>query len=81
MMHDNAPAHTVSIVMSAAVDCGYILLPHPPNSPDLAPSDFYLFPMLKDHLHGKQFSTDIDIIHSVEDFLQVINKQFYQTGI
>ena len=25
-------------------------MPHPPYSPDLAPSDFFLFPKLKEHL-------------------------------
>jgi len=74
-------AHTASVGMSAAVDCGYILLLHPPYLPDRAPSDFYLFPMLKDHLRGKQFSSDNDVIQSVDDFLQVQDKQVYQTGI
>ena len=46
LQHDNAPAHT-SAVASAAAECGYELLPHPPYSPDLAPSDFCLFPLLK----------------------------------
>jgi hypothetical protein len=29
--------------------------PHPPYSPDLAPSDFYLFGYLKDRLQGQHF--------------------------
>ena len=32
------------------------LLPFPPYSPDLAPSDFFLFPKLKEHLKGVRFS-------------------------
>jgi len=32
-------------------------LPHPPNSPDLAPCDFFLFPKLKTHLKLKHFGT------------------------
>jgi hypothetical protein len=31
------------------------LLEHPPYSPDLAPSDFHLFGLLKNHLSGKRF--------------------------
>ena len=30
---------------------------HAPYSPDLAPSDFWLFPTLKDTLHGRTFSS------------------------
>ena len=47
LLHDNAPAHTSQIAMAAATDCGFEILPHPPYSPDLAPSDIYLFPKLK----------------------------------
>ena len=46
------------------------LLPHPPYSPDLAPFDFYLFPLLKEHLSGIHFSSDNDVTASVEVFLQ-----------
>jgi len=47
LLHDNAPAHTSAVATSAAAECGYELLLHPSYSPDLAPSDFCLFPLLK----------------------------------
>uniref|UniRef100_A0A8R1E6Y2 Histone-lysine N-methyltransferase SETMAR n=1 Tax=Caenorhabditis japonica TaxID=281687 RepID=A0A8R1E6Y2_CAEJA len=31
------------------------VLPHPPYSPDLAPTDFHLFHPLQDNLRGKMF--------------------------
>jgi histone-lysine N-methyltransferase SETMAR len=37
---------------------GWTVLPHPPYSPDLAPSDFHLFSALKDTIHGKRFESD-----------------------
>ena len=41
---------------------GFEILPHPPYSPVMAPSDFYPFPKLKSHLHGIQYgSNEIDI--------------------
>jgi len=49
LLHDNAPAHTSAVATSAAAECGYDLLLHPTYSPDLAPSDFCLFPLLKEH--------------------------------
>ena len=71
LLHDNAPAHT-AFAMSAAAECGYELLLHPPYSPDLAPSDLYLFPVLKEHLSGTHFSSDNDVIVYVEVFLQLV---------
>ena len=30
---------------------------HPPNSPDMAPNDFFLFPYVKNKMIGQRFST------------------------
>jgi hypothetical protein len=38
------------------------MLPHPPYSPDLALSDFFLFADLKKMLAGKKFSTNEAVI-------------------
>ena len=38
-------------------DNNFEVVPHAPYSPDLAPSDFWLFPTLKDTLHGRTFSS------------------------
>ena len=37
-LHDNAPAHTSQVAITAATECGLEILPHPPFSPDMAPS-------------------------------------------
>jgi transposase len=37
-------------------------LEHPPYSPDLAPTDYYLFPRLKKQLKGRHFSSDAEVI-------------------
>ena len=50
LLQDNAPVHTAKIAVEAAKRCSFRILPHPPYSPDLAPSDFYLFPKLKEEL-------------------------------
>nr|CAH7749887.1 unnamed protein product [Callosobruchus chinensis] len=42
--HDNAPAHSSFAVRDFFTKNGIPTLPHPPYSPDLAPSDFHLFP-------------------------------------
>jgi len=40
LLHDNVPADT-AVATSAVAERGYKLLPRPPYSSDLAPSDFY----------------------------------------
>jgi len=37
---------------------GWTVLPHPPYSPDLAPSDFHLFGPMKDGLRGQHFPSN-----------------------
>jgi histone-lysine N-methyltransferase SETMAR len=44
---------------------GISALAHPPYSPDLAATDFWLFPKLKSGLKGKRFSDVEDIKSSV----------------
>ena len=67
LLNDNALAHISGVAMSSAADRGYKSLPHPPYLLDLTPSDFCLFPLLKEHLRGTQSSSDSDVIASVED--------------
>lgn len=46
----------------------YDLMRHPPYSPDLAPSDFHLFPKLITFLGGQKFATNDDVIAAVEKY-------------
>ena len=46
LLPDNAPAHTSQVAMTAATECGFEILLHPPYSPNMDPSDFYLDPNL-----------------------------------
>ena len=81
LLQDNAPAHTSRIATAAAEESGFRILPHAPYSPDLAPSDFYLFPKLKSDLRGRRFDTDNDVISAVETFLEGCEKTWYRTGL
>ena len=65
---DNAPAHKSVVAMVAVCDSGFDMVDHPPYSPDLAPSDYFLFPNMKKHLAGKQYQTDDDVISAGEDY-------------
>ena len=78
---DNAPPNTSLVAMARIHDCGFELVPHPPYSPDLAPSDFHLFPQMKKALAGRHFASDDDVIAAVEGFLESQTKEFFCTGI
>ncbi|GFV71465.1 mariner Mos1 transposase [Trichonephila clavipes] len=45
--HDNARPHTANRTTALVERFGWEMVSHPPYSPDLAPSDFHLFPELK----------------------------------
>ena len=57
------------------------ILPHPPYSPDLAPSDYFLFRSLQNSLNGKNFNTDDDIKSYLIQFFANENQKFYEHGI
>ena len=78
---DNAPAHSSAVAMATIHDCGFQLVPHPPYSPDLAPSDFHLFPNLKKDLAGQRFTTDEEVIDAVDSYLEDQPKNFYCSSI
>ena len=49
---DNAPVHNSILVTDYLTKMSIKTVPHPPYSPDIAPSDFCLFPKLKEKLRG-----------------------------
>jgi histone-lysine N-methyltransferase SETMAR len=67
-----APAHKSVLAMGKVRDLHYELLEHPPYSPDLAPSDFYLFPKL--FLAGQHSSSNQEVIASVEGYYADLTK-------
>ena len=69
------------VAMTAATECGFEILPHPPYSSDMAPSDFYLFPKLKSHLHGTQYGNSEGVIEAVNEYFGDQENTFYFEGI
>jgi histone-lysine N-methyltransferase SETMAR len=60
---------------------GWMVLPHPPYSPDLTPLDFHLFGSLKDALCGTHFEDDNSVTEAVRKWLRKQDKSWYQQGI
>ena len=48
--HDNAPPHRAALLQKFFQDNNFELVPHAPYSPDLAPSDFWLFSDYEGHV-------------------------------
>ena len=53
--------------MDAVERNGYELIPHPAYSPDLAPSDFFLFP--KKDIRVLHFRSDEEVVTAVEEWV------------
>ena len=78
LQHDNARPHTSAATRDVIQRLGFSVLPHPPYSPDLAPSDFHLFPKLKGHLKGQHFSCDEEVKSAGRKWFQKQNINFFK---
>jgi len=78
---DNARVHTCVVAMAKFHKLGYELLPHPAYSPDLAPSDYFLFPNLKKWLGGKRFGSNEEVIAETNAYFEGLEKTCYLEGI
>ena len=67
LQQDNARVHTCKVAMDAVEQNGYELIPHSAYSPDLANSDFFLFPNLKKDIRGLHFRSDEEVVMAVEE--------------
>jgi hypothetical protein len=55
-----------------------VIVPYPPYSPDLAPCDFALFPILKMKLKGRRSETVSDIEGESQAVLDSIKENYFQ---
>jgi histone-lysine N-methyltransferase SETMAR len=81
LLHDNAPSHTSKISKLAIQELGFTELTHPPYSPDLAPSDFFLFPNLKKDLRKQAYTSDLAVEKATMAWLKKKSESFYAGGI
>ena len=54
---------------------GINTVPYPPCSPDLAPSDFWLFPMLKEKLRGCRYETIEEMKEAVMKVIDTLTQE------
>jgi len=80
LLHDNVPVHMSAESQDATQQCGFQQLNHPPYSPDLAPSDYFLLQVMKKFLRGKRFSTDEEVKEAVTTWFEEQSKDIIPGG-
>lgn len=81
LQHDNARPHIAKMTQKKIRELGYEILPHPPYSPDISPSDYHLFRSFQHHLSGKVFEDVESIKNEISDFISSKNSDFFKRGI
>ena len=75
--HDNTRPPCSAQTLDAVTSLKFTLVPHPPFSPDLAPSDFWLFPKLKKTLKGQHLSSDAEVEKAVRKWISSQPETFF----
>ncbi|GFO43338.1 histone-lysine N-methyltransferase SETMAR [Plakobranchus ocellatus] len=74
LQHDNATPHSANLTQQWLQRYGWEILPPPAHSPDLAPSDFYMFGPLKRHLGGMAFETEAQFLSKKPSQYECLSK-------
>ena len=77
LQYDNARPHTAHSTVATIQDLSFECLPHPPYSPDLAPSDFHVFGPLKEAMGGKSFKSDDEVQQAMREWLHSQPNDFF----
>ena len=77
LLHDNAHVYKSRVAQVAIRECNFEQLNHPPYSPDLATSDYYLFW----NLRGTRFRDDDELKAAKEAWFEDQIDDFYFKGI
>jgi len=78
---DNARPHVAKPVKTYLETLKWEVLPHPPYSPDIAPSDYYLFRSMAHGLADQQFRSYEDIKKWLDSWIASKDEHFYRNGI
>ena len=75
---DNATCPKSMKTMVKLNELSFELLLHLPYSPDLAPSDYWLFADMKKMLQGKRFSFNEEVIAETDAYFESKDESFYK---
>ena len=72
---DNATPHISKKIMEYLDQNEIKRAPQPPYSPDIAPSDFFLFGYMKEKLKGRRFNSKEELLEAIHSILGAISEQ------
>jgi len=81
LLHDNARPHVAAPVKTYLETLNWEVLPHPPYSPDIAPSDYYLFRSMTHGLSEQHFTSYEDTKNWVDSWIASKDEAFFRRGI
>jgi histone-lysine N-methyltransferase SETMAR len=81
LLHDNACPHAAARMQAMLQESGWEVFEHTAYSPDLASSDFHLFPKLKEFLGGRRFKSDEEVKYTIKEWLNGQEAEVYDEGI
>ena len=73
LLHVNAPVHECNIAQAAIRKIGFVELNHSTYSPDITPSDYFLFSNLNKFVRGKNSNHGDKTIDTVKDYLNKLD--------
>ncbi|CAO4387825.1 unnamed protein product [Caenorhabditis nigoni] len=79
--HHNARPHVSKQVKQELMGYGWNVLPHPPYSPDLAPSDYWLFGDMTRAFEGRSFNSRGAVEAALKQYFASRPAGFYRNGI
>ena len=74
---DNAPVHNSIYLTKMGIKTD----PHSPNSPDLAPFDFWLFPKLKEQFRGCCYETIEEMKKAVTKIIETLTQEDFHGAL
>ncbi len=81
LQYDNNTPHMSQVTEKKIEDLLWEVFMHLANSPDLAPSDYHLFPALKKFLGKEQFANEEELKTTICQWMKDVGTQFYADGL
>ena len=81
LQHDDARPHVGKTVETYLETIKWKIQPHPPYSPDIAPSDYYFFRIMAHDLANQQFRSYEDIEKWLDSWIASKDEHFYSNDI
>lgn len=81
LLHDNARPHVAKVVKTYLETLKWDVLPHPPYSPDIAPSDYHLFRSMTHGLAEQHFRSYEEAKNWIDAWIDSKDGQFFRRGI